>query len=375
MALAALVRAADISSYAGYWQLPVPPQGAAPPAYHPLTRDLSPAACGLCHQDKYKQWSTSIHAQAMSNGLAGQLGWTSEQNREACLGCHTPRSEEWAMWGAHGASAMDDIHGIDCAGCHVRHHQRFGPRDVADTPHGKVEGLALFKHSEFCMRCHQFPPGQGTILNGKPLENTYNEWRASRYSAAGQTCQSCHMPAGYHGFRGVHDPEMTRRGLKVKVTRTAEGFHVHAWNAGAGHALPTYATPRITIEAEAALHGRLEKASYIIQRRVSWDPRSGWHELSDTRLLPDQAVDLRLPLAKDQTVRVNVIVDPDQDYHNRVYPLLLAKQANLTAADRQMLEAARDHGIKNSYLLYRFECGPWKGGEASCGDGTVASGK
>jgi hypothetical protein len=278
----------------------------------------------------------------MSPGVAGQLGSAQPHNRNACLACHAPRSEQWAMWAVQGAAALTQIHGIDCASCHVRRQRRYGPRELAATPHGKVEGLALFKRSEFCMKCHQFPPGEGTMLNGKPLENTYNEWRASRYAKTGQTCQSCHMPDGQHAFKGIHDPAMTRRGLKVQVTRTGEGFHVRASNAGAGHALPTYATPRITIEAETSEGERVKRASYVIQRRVHWDPQTGWRELSDTRLLPDQAINMRLPLAK---------------------------QPNLTTADRQMLQTALEQGLNNKYTLYRFVCGPWDGREQACGEG------
>lgn len=358
-----------------YWWLPVPPQGEPPSEHHPLTRELSAKVCGYCHPKQHQQWHESLHAQAMSKGLVGQLATTSQQNREACLSCHSPRSEQWAVWKAHGSSALGKIDGIDCAGCHVRAYHRFGPRDVAETPHGKVKRLELFKRSEFCQKCHQFPPGQGTILNGKPLENTYNEWRASRYSREGKTCQSCHMPEGRHEFKGIHDPEMTRRGLQVHVLRTAQGMYVEAKNIGAGHALPTYGTPRITIRAETTEQGKVKHAEFVIQRRVHWDPKDGWSEISDTRLLPDQSLELRLPLMPNQGAKVTVIVQPDQDYHDRVYPMMLSAPIKLSKLDRALLVDARDEGISRAYTLYSFQCVGWKGKEQACGDGRVVSSK
>ncbi len=375
LAAALLVVSMVVPADEDYWWLPVPLQGDPPNEHHPLTRDLSAKVCGYCHPKQHQQWRESLHALAMSKGLIGQLATTSQQNREACLSCHSPRSEQWATWKTLGSSALGKVDGIDCAGCHVRAYHRFGPRDVAETPHGKVKGLELFKRSEFCQKCHQFPPGQGTVLNGKPLENTYNEWKASRYSREGKTCQSCHMPDGRHEFKGIHDAEMTRRGLRVQVLRTAKGMYVEAKNVGAGHALPTYTTPRITIRAETTEQGKAKHAEFVIQRRVTWDPQKGWRELSDTRLLPDQSLELRLPLMPNQGAKVTVTVHPDQDYHERVYPMLLAAPIKLSQQDRAMLTDARDEGIGRAYRLYDFECTAWKGKEQACGDGRLAVNK
>lgn len=352
-----------------YWQLPVPAQGDAPAGHHALTHDLSAQSCGLCHQDKYKEWQHSLHAKAMSKGLAGQMRSTKPQSRGACLACHLPRTEQWLTWKAGGLSAIIKLHGIDCASCHVRTHKRYGPRDVANTPHGTVQGLLLFESSQFCIKCHQFPE-RGLKLNGKLLENTYREWRASSYGRAGQTCQSCHMPGGKHEFKGIHDPAMTRKGLKVEVTRKADGVYVRAWNAGAGHALPTYTTPRITITVQTNDKGEAKKATHVIQRQVDWHPQTGWKELSDTRLMPGESVDLMLPLAAKRLALVSVDVQPDADYHDRIYPMLLsAPWMKLSERDRALLEAARDEGINNEYKLYRFKCGPWNGKEKQCGKG------
>ena len=54
--------------------------------------------------------------------------------------------------------------------------------------------------------CHQFTP-DGFALNGKLLETTYNEWKASRFAREGVQCQDCHMPDRRHRWRGIHDPD------------------------------------------------------------------------------------------------------------------------------------------------------------------------
>jgi len=53
---------------------------------------------------------------------------------------------------------------------------------------------------------------------------------------------------------------------------------------GAGHALPTYITPRIELslldpEQERPLR------RWALQRRMDWTSENGWRELSDTRSL------------------------------------------------------------------------------------------
>jgi hypothetical protein len=62
---------------------------------------------------------------------------------------------------------------------------------------------------------HQFP-GEGFALNGKPLENTYEEWRASPAARRGLEWQDCHMPDRRHLWRGIH--ERHRPGDEARAT-------------------------------------------------------------------------------------------------------------------------------------------------------------
>lgn len=357
---------ATVQSGLGYWTLPVPQQGSVPLTHHRLAARIDAAACGLCHPQPYEQWRKSLHARADSMGLLGQLPALAAATRGKCLECHIPRAEQQALWGKSRTAAVGQLQGVDCAGCHVRKHQRFGANTRDGTPHGTVEALSLFQQSAFCAPCHQFGE-DGVSLNGKPLENTYQEWLASRHAQEGRSCQTCHMPQGQHHFRGIHDPQMTRRGLKLEVHRRSFGIDARAWNAGAGHALPTYPTPRIRLLLEWSEGEHRRRREHTIQRHLDWNPIEGWRELSDTRLLPDQTAELIQPLAHSNQATLTVIVEPDADYHDRVYPELLAMLGDsLSEQDLALLERAWLESGQSSYRLYRSNCPAWTGSDVLC---------
>ncbi len=205
-----------------HWRQPLAPQGPPPASFSPLEASLHPESCGTCHPAQLAHWSTSLHSRSMGAGVAGQLVEMLEddpQSALSCLTCHAPLAEQ-APLAADGADGRPNpvydrslgAKGLVCAGCHVRAHQRFGPprRDGSlaptaprDTlPHNGVTRTPAFLRSEFCRGCHQFTP-DGLALNGKLLENTYNEWKASRFAREGVQCQDCHMPDRRHLWRGA----------------------------------------------------------------------------------------------------------------------------------------------------------------------------
>ncbi|MEN8174235.1 MAG: multiheme c-type cytochrome [Pseudomonadota bacterium] len=349
-----------------YWERPIPLQGEAPPAPPgaEAIADLSAASCGQCHPAQWEAWRTSLHAAATSPGLLGQLGNFDDGTQEDCLECHAPRQEMLDRWWEQGPDSKRVRSGVDCASCHVRAHVRHGPRAIAETPHGPVREQPLFRRAEFCAPCHQFDQ-TGLSVNGKPLENTYVEWRQSRYAREGVTCQACHMPEKHHGFRGIHDPGITRCGLSVQGLRTRQGLRVRAGNTGAGHALPTYVTPRIRLRLEGVDGGPVRE--HVIARKMRWSREEGWVELADDRLFPDQWVSVDLAIPPDRAGRISVRVEPDYDYHERVYPALLAMLADdLTEEERALLERARKQSGRTAYLLYRMDCPGWNGHDEPC---------
>lgn len=351
------------SAQSEYWTLPVSAQGQPAADMSWPMSSLSPEDCGLCHPKQFDEWRTSWHAKASSPGLLGQLPAFDDETRTMCLNCHAPRTEQQES--ASEPAALTDVGGVDCAACHVRAHQRFGPSDRATTPHGSVLAEPLFWSADFCAPCHQFTPDD-VAVNGKLLENTHAEWRASRYAGQGITCQDCHMPDGSHRFRGIHDPDMLRQGLALDVHRTQDGITATLTNHGAGHALPTYITPKIRLR----IYGQTPSApvEIVIQRSMHWFPEDGWEELADTRLMPGESRSLTLALDPDSAGSAQVIVEPDADYHDRVYPYLIANlQDEISPAAMARLRAAHADAAASPYTAYQVDCGTARNERYRCG--------
>ena len=337
-----------------HWRGPLPPQGPPPARFSPVEASLAPEACGTCHPAQLADWRTSLHARTMGPGVTGQLVEmlaSEPANALACYTCHAPLAEQRPLLGADAKHARNPAYdaslsgqGLVCAACHVRAHERFGPprRDgtVANTgpresvPHGGATRTAAFLSSEFCRDCHQFAP-DGLAVNGKLIENTYAEWKASRFAREGVQCQDCHMPDRRHLWRGIHDPDMVRSGLTITVTPAAgrdgnANGTLRVQSTRVGHAFPTYVVPRVVLRGEqidvggAAIAGT--RRDRVIAREVTLDLA---RELRDTRLRPGDAAALvyRVPRAPGaHALRLSVVVEPDA-FYTRFFETLLDQGA------------------------------------------------
>ena len=337
-----------------HWSRPLEPQGPVPAGLSAQEAALDPDSCGGCHAQQLSDWKTSLHAKAMGPGVVGQLldmAPDATDEHQACIRCHAPLAEQASSLSqaiarprAAGGKALLHEQGLTCAACHVRGHERFGPprRDGsapkagdASLPHGGWKASAAFEDSRFCAACHQFVEGD-FALNGKFLENTYEEWKASRYAREGRSCQSCHMPDRRHLWRGVHDEQMLKSGVTVTAVapvRTDSGIEARLdiRNTGTGHYFPTYVTPKVIAEIyQAGTDGKMLPGTlrqHVIARLVELDLS---REIADTRLAPDQAASLeyRAPLhprAKSLTYRVRV--EPDAFYTELYKSILASGQA------------------------------------------------
>jgi hypothetical protein len=357
---------------ARHWRAPLAPQGAPPARFSATEASLAPEACGTCHPAQLADWRTSVHAQSMGPGVAGQLVEMLDNapgDALACQTCHAPLAEQRPLVRERGGHVKNPVYdpalssrGLVCAGCHVRAHERFGPprRDGSvaplgpreTLPHNGVTRTSAFLASEFCRGCHQFT-SNGFALNGKLLENTYEEWKASRFAREGVQCQDCHMPDRRHLWRGIHDPEMVRSGLKVTARggerRVRAGDLVDASLAvestRVGHAFPTYVTPRVVLRGElidaagdVVAGTRRER---VIAREVALDLS---REIRDTRLSPGGRARLdyrvRAP-APGLRVRLSVVVEPDA-FYTAFFEVLLENGAGRGEAQiREALAASR----------------------------------
>jgi hypothetical protein len=204
---------------------------------------------------------------------------------------------------------------------------------------------------------------------GKMLQETTEEWRRTSFAAEGVTCQDCHMPQGRHLWKGIHDPDMVRRGLSVELSGTdvvdEEGFWGSIWgskrargllsaqNTGAGHRLPTYTTPEIHLIMEqldangAAIEGTRQQTT--IARRMLPNLKE---ELYDTRLMPGETHELVYdqPLSgRAKSLHSRVEVWPDEAYR-RNYTIWLKHDKFPTGRD--LLETALQSSIDSRYVLW-----------------------
>ncbi len=353
------------------WEHPVPHQGEPPPAWSEAEASLEPAVCGACHPEQLAQWKTSLHAAAFSPGFAGQLlegSLAAPHQVRNCQTCHTPLAEQQPYGPDHAPEPAFDAglreQGIVCASCHVRAHRRHGPERRAElpppeepVPHGGFEVRDEFGQSRFCATCHQFFDDEG--VNGKPVENTYAEWKASPQAAEGQTCQSCHMPDRAHVWRGIHDPEMVRSGVEIAfqpldlATDVLRAALVLA-NTGVGHAFPSYTTPRVFLavwQVDAAgeeIEGTRVDATIGRELDFSTWP---WSENFDTRVLPGESAKLDYASVRhERAVAVVGRVTVDPAYHYRgVFDRL--RQSYETEEARAQMERAFEQAQTVSYVL------------------------
>jgi cytochrome c554/c'-like protein len=360
----------------GYWARPLPPLRQALPE---RGVSLEPASCGTCHAGQLEDWRGSLHSRAMGPGIVGQLvdmAPRATQEHQQCIRCHAPLAEQAdslvASLDGKGKTAATrfgrPLHeqGLVCAACHVRGERWYGPPrrdgsgpagDTAQFPHGGWTGSTAFEDSRFCAACHQFDK-DGYALNGKPLENTYEEWKASRHAREGRTCQSCHMPERRHLWRGIHDPEMVKAGVTVRAAAPVieSGIVTAALaieNSGVGHQFPTYVTPRVVAEIhQEDADGKVLDATrreHVIARQVPLDLS---REIADTRIAPDAkaVLEYRAPLHPRASFLVfRVRVEPDAFYAAFYRSLLETNQAGRGG---KMLEEALRQATASVFVLY-----------------------
>lgn len=392
-----------------HWQAPIPPQGKPPAHFSSIEASLDPESCAVCHRDQYEDWSSSLHSKSMGPGVIGQtmeLIYGDPKMAILCYSCHAPLTEQQekvvkkgggspSLFKKHRAvatpspsasgawastaltfktnrafSASLQQKGLTCVGCHVRGHQRFGPpkRDgsienslpASQLPHGGAIRTAAFERSEFCKGCHQFE-SSGSALNGKLLENTYNEWKEGPYAREGRTCQSCHMPERRHLWRGIHDPEMVKQGVSVRLSVDKERYQVGEQvraeitlvNTGVGHNFPTYVTPKIVVRWELVNADGKQVNESVQEERIGREVTLDLtQELFDTRIASGKSRTVRYMRAIDRAglmLRASVVVVPDDFYiqfFEAILPRVKAKEP------RALIEQAIREGRARSFALF-----------------------
>lgn len=298
-------------------------------------QSLKAEECGSCHVEIYKEWKSSMHANAFRDPFF-QAYWKKDHHIWVCLNCHTPlenqqptliqdlprgRVEKAFQIPNYRYDPEYQQEGVTCAACHVRDGVILGPYDDSAAPH-PTQFDPSFRTTQVCYRCHNVVSGPVQFYNVGPC-GTYPEYEGEFFmKERGLICQSCHMPeverpvaqdspiryGRRHLWRGGHDPEMVKRAVAVQVKADPPApkpgedvtLTVTLINAGAGHKIPTGDPDRFfTVEftVRDSTGAVVEEQSDTMGRWILWQPVIV--EMYDNRLLPlasrDYTFDLEVP--------------------------------------------------------------------------------
>ena len=161
------------------------------------------------------------------------------------------------------------------------------------------------------------------------------------------------MPDRRHRWRGIHDPDMVKSGVRIRLAtdkpRYRPGETLRATltiaSVKVGHYFPTYVTPRVVVRAEmldaagAVIPDSVEERA--IGRQVPLDLS---REIADTRIPPGGRFTLRYARRIEQRglrLRVTVTVFPDHFYTGFFEALLASAAGQAEAELREALEETR----------------------------------
>lgn len=343
-------------------------------------QSLRAESCGSCHQEIYKEWKSSIHAQAFEDPFF-QAYWKKDHNIWVCLNCHTPlenqqptlikeiprgRVERAVQEPNPHFDPEFQIEAVTCAACHVRDGVVLGPYDDSVAPHPTQYDPA-FRTTQVCYRCHNVISGPAQFYNVGPC-GTYAEYEGRYFmQERGYICQTCHMPevdrpvaeggpirrGRRHLWRGGHDPEMVKRAVAVQVQADPPdpkpGDRVRIAltliNAGAGHKIPTGDPDRhFTVEflVQDPQGQVVDRQVDTMGRWILWQPVIV--EVYDNRLLPlasqDYTFTFRLPetpqgMTITARVRYHILTDGQHEMLRTKFGLTAHDPYSFTVYERE----------------------------------------
>lgn len=352
-----------------HWRHPLALQGRPPVSYSEVEASLDPESCATCHIEQFEGWKGSRHAIAMGPGIEGQLHapWIDAEGETSCLECHAPLAEQSRLLRAKGGSLVKNgaflselrERGISCAACHLRKNIRYGPKRrgeaLEDPPHGGFKEADFFSDSKFCRPCHQFDAGDNG-LSGKLLQNTYEEWKSSGYPEKGVHCQTCHMPDRAHLWRGIHDPEMVKKGIDISAERIGEAISLVITNSGTGHNFPSYVTPRVRLRAVVLDKNGSEIPGSSDEVSIGWSVALDLsEEYYDTRIAPGKSFSGSFDwkgVEGARAVIVTIDVYPD-DFYRRFFEALISDPPK--GVDLDKLGLAYKETKRSAYRIFEKE--------------------
>lgn len=317
---------------------------------------LSADECKTCHQEFYKEWSTTIHSQAWTDPYF-QVDWHFDGSPQICKNCHIPldRQQEHKVIGFNDDEKWDPIlepnpkfdtrlqhEGVTCNVCHLRDGKILGIYGNTSAPH-PVEKLE--NPNQICIRCHVVSGERWDTFYKVPPCGTVAEIRADRNNPFSEEstkmsieeissldCVGCHMPllerpmvsggktypTRQHLWRGGHDPEKVKQGLTITFKEAASSgtdkrnFTLTISNSGSAHYIPTGTPDRhltIRLRAKDIQGNVLNEKQFILKRTTMWRPFIV--DLWDTRLHHDEQREYTLAVSEpmlDTTAKIEAEV-------------------------------------------------------------------
>lgn len=266
---------------------------------------VSAAECGLCHEEIYDEWKTSIHADAWKDPYF-QVDFKFDGSQQICFNCHTPleNQQENLVLGFRDRHKFDPVlgpnpkfdpslkdEGVTCAVCHIEGGVIVGPNEINDAPHPVRKDSRFTDGSSVCKRCHMVKGDRWDVFLKVPPCGNFAEIEETGIKI---DCVKCHMPkvkramaigteervGGRHLWRGGHDPETVKKAIKVELNETGDqtgkkGYTISLTNIGTEHRLPT-GTPDRHLQVIFKLLDQnqqvLKEKSVFLQRTILWRP-------------------------------------------------------------------------------------------------------
>jgi len=261
--------------------------------------------CGKCHADIYREWQGSMHAQAWTDPYY-QVDAIFDGSQQICLNCHVPLQDqqENLVLGFKDKARFKPVlkpnpnfnrelqqEGVTCVVCHVRDGVIVGPYGSSDAPHPTRQDTTLAEGIGVCSKCHVVSGDLWDTFYRIPPCGTLDEIREGDRKV---NCAGCHMPVTerpaatgslprrgrMHLWRGGHDREMVRKGLKIESHIDLQSDLVGRatltlTNTGADHYLPT-GTPDRHLTVEFTIRAQdgevLKTKTHKLKRRIMWRP-------------------------------------------------------------------------------------------------------
>jgi hypothetical protein len=275
---------------------------------------VSAKSCGICHEEIYREWSESIHAQAWTDPYY-QVDMEFEGNPPICINCHLPMQpqREQITVGYRDSDKLDPIlkpnpnfdrqlqsEGVTCAACHIRDGVIIGSHSTDEAPHPVRVDEKFLSGKSPCEICHAVSGDRWDMFYRRPPCGTLSEIKESNREA---DCVGCHMPtvtrpltaatkprkSGKHLFLGGHSPKKVKSALSVEHQWQSKAkertLTLTLTNTGTNHFLPTGTPDRhltVDIQLLDANNRPLKQEKHTLIRRILWRPFI--MDISDSRL-------------------------------------------------------------------------------------------